>query len=345
MSIQITPYGTTQNGQAVEAINLVAGGLEATILTYGGAIANLIVPDQAGNPVDVVLGCENLAEWESHGCFFNAIIGRCGNRIAGGKFSLDGADYQLALNNGPNSLHGGNSGFDQKIWHIKAAGDDFVTLHLDSPHMDENFPGNLSIDVTYTLEDSALVISYVAVTDQKTICNLTNHAYFNLAGHKSGDILGHQLQLNCQYYTPADDTSIPTGEVSPVAGTPMDFLAPHEIGERIGAEFEQLKFGQGYDHNWIIDGDAGNLRQAAVAHSPETGIKMEVETTSPAIQFYSANFVTDQIKGKEGAVYGNRHAFCLETQCVPDAIHHPQFDQPVLDVGEVYEETTIYRFG
>lgn len=345
MSIQITPYGTTQNGQAVEAITLAAGGLEATILTYGGAIASLIVPDRAGNPVDVVLGCADMAEWENHGCFFNAIIGRCGNRIAEGKFSLDGTDYQLALNNGPNSLHGGNLGFDKKIWHIKSACDDFVTLHLDSPHLEENFPGNLSIDVTYTLEDNALVIGYIAVTDQKTICNLTNHAYFNLGGHKSGDILGHTLQLNATHYTPADETSIPTGELSPVAGTPMDFLAPHKIGERIEDVFEQLKFGQGYDHNWVIDGEYGNLRPAGVACCPETGIKMEVETTSPALQFYSANFVTDQIRGKDGAVYGKRHGFCLETQAVPDAIHHPQFIQPVLDVGEVYEETTIYRFG
>ncbi len=345
MSIQITPYGTTQSGQTVEAITLIAGGLEATILTYGGAIASLIVPDGEGNPTDVVLGCADMAEWESHGCFFNALIGRCGNRIAEGKFTLDGVDYTLATNNGPNSLHGGNVGFDKKVWTVKDSGDDFLILHLDSPHMEEGFPGNLSVDVTYTLEDNALVIGYVAVTDQKTICNLTNHAYFNLGGHKSGDILGHTLQLNCTHYTPADATSIPTGELAPVSRTPMDFRTPHTIGEGIEADFEQLHFGNGYDHNWVIDGDHGNLRQAAIAHCPETGITMEMDTTSPALQFYSANFVTDQIRGKDGAVYGKCHAFCLETQCVPDAIHYPQFVQPTLDVGEVYEETTIYRFG
>ncbi len=345
MAIQILPYGTTKNGQAVEAITLSDGKITAEILTYGGAIAQLIVPDQAGNPVDVVLGYDDMAGWECQNFFLNALIGRCGNRIAGGKFTLDGVSYTLATNNGPNSLHGGNIGFDKKIWSIKKSGENYVTLHLDSPHLDEGFPGNLSVDVTYTVENSALAIHYQATTDQKTICNLTNHAYFNLAGHASGSAMGQILQLNASCFTPADDTSIPTGALASVIGTPMDFLTPTVLGDRIEDDFQQLIYGQGYDHNWVVDGAHGTLRRGAMAHCMETGITMTMDTTNQAVQLYTGNFVTDTPIGKGGAIYGRRHGFCLETQCVPDAIHYPQFVQPVLDVGEVYDETTIYRFG
>ncbi len=345
MSIHISSYGKATSGDAVDAITLADGKISATILTYGGAIASLIVPDKEGNPVDVVLGYDTMEGWETQNFFINALIGRCGNRIAGGKFTLDGVDYTLALNNGPNSLHGGNIGFDKKVWAIKEQSERSVTLHLDSPHMEEGFPGNLSVDVTYTVADSALAIHYVATTDQKTICNLTNHAYFNLGGHNSGSAMGQIVQLNASCFTPADDTSIPTGALASVIGTPMDFLTPTVLGDRIEEDFQQLQFGNGYDHNWVIDGDHGTLRRGAMAHSMETGITMTMDTTNQAVQLYTANFVTDTPLGKEGAVYGRRHAFCLETQCVPDAIHYPQFVQPTLDVGEVYDETTIYRFG
>lgn len=337
------PFGVTKNGEEVRELSLDNGVLSCGIITFGAALRTLTVPGKNG-PVDVVLGYDTLAEYENNGGFFGAVVGRYANRIAKGRFSLNGRDYTLALNDGPNHLHGGDVGYSHRVWTVEEAGADRAVLTLDSPDGEEGYPGHLRAKVTYSLEGDALSIHYEAVSDKDTPCNLTNHSYFNLSGQGSGNVLDQKIQLFCSAYTPADGTSIPLGAVDPVEGTPMDLRAPTPIGAHIDEPFQQLEWGRGYDHNFVVDGQPGVMRPAARAYSGATGVAMEVETTSPGMQFYTANFVEDGRKGKGGAVYGFRHGFCLETQHFPDSPNRPDFPSATLKAGEKYDQTTRFRF-
>ena len=337
-------FGVYQ-GRPVEAISLSNGTLACRVLTFGGILQSLQVPDRQGKTVDVVLGCPSLEGYLAQDCYLGALVGRCANRIARGHFVLDGRDYALAVNNGPNHLHGGPGGFSFRVWDVASRSPEHVTLSLHSPDGEEGYPGNMDVRVTYRLEGNALSITYEAETDQATLCNLTNHSYFNLAGHDSGPVLDQVLQLMAHAYTPTDETSIPTGELASVAGTPMDFLTPTPIGARIDAPFPQLIQGRGYDHNWCVDGQPGVLRPAARAWSEKTGIVLSVETTMPGVQLYTANYVPEGLPGKGGALYGPRHAFCLETQFYPDAVNHPDFPSPILTPDQPYRHQTRITFS
>lgn len=339
-----TPFGVTKNGEEVRELRLDNGRLSCAILTFGAALRALSVPGNAG-PVDVVLGYDTLAQYETEGGYFGAIVGRFANRIAGGRFTLNGQEYVLVRNDGPNHLHGGTVGWSHRVWSVEEADGTRAVLTLDSPDGEEGYPGHLRVRVTYALEGDALSIRYEASGDRDTPCNLTNHSYFNLSGQGSGPVLDQELQLFASAYTPADSTSIPLGQIEPVDGTPMDLRVPGPIGARIGEPFQQLVWGHGYDHNFVVDGRPGVLRPAARARSRATGVVMEVETTSPGVQFYTANFVEDGRKGKGGAVYGLRHGFCLETQHFPDTPNQPAFPSATLRAGERYEQLTRFRFS
>ncbi len=346
------PFGTA-DGEDVELFTLTnANGVSVQITNYGGIVHSINVPDSDGEMGNVVLGYDNLDDYVNANPYFGVIAGRYANRIALGKFTLEGEEYQLAINNDPNHLHGGDKGFDKYVWAADVATDDVPGLRLTrtSPDGEENYPGTLEVAVTYTLtDDDELRIDYEATTDAPTILNLTNHSYFNLAGESSGDILDHELQLNCPQFTPVDETAIPTGELPDVAGTPFDFLEPHAIGERIDdASSEQIVFGRGYDHNWVIDrGDAadGDLVVCAVVTESTTGRKMEVSTDQPGVQFYSGNFLDGTNIGTGGDVYRQSNGFCLETQHFPDSPNQPDFPSTELRPGETYRTTTIYRFS
>ncbi|HSJ04853.1 MAG TPA: aldose epimerase family protein [Verrucomicrobium sp.] len=347
MTINEQPWGQTKDGQEVKLFTLTNGkGMEAKISSYGGIIVSLTAPDKSGKFEDVVLGFDTLAEYEKSNPFFGCITGRYANRIAGGKFSLNGREYILAKNNGPNHLHGGRAGFDKKVWTartIRRSGGVGIELSYTSPDGEEGYPGALECKVSYLLtNDNALEIEYKATTDKPTIVNLTNHSYFNLAGEGSGKILDHELSLNADYYSPTDDTQIPTGERAPVAGTPLDFTSPQKIGARIGSDFKAIRQGQGYDHNFIINGSSG-LRPAARVRDPKSGRVMEVLTTEPAVQLYTANGLG--VTGKQGHKYGARHAFCLETQHFPDSPNRPEFPSTTLSPGDSYQHTCIYKFS
>ena len=335
--------GTLPGGETVLCFTLQKGPLTAEVLTYGAALRSLTVPDRAGRPVDVVLGYDSLEDYVNGHRFLGAVAGRFANRIGGASFELNGVTYPLFANEGKNTLHGGRSGFNEKNWGVETAGEDFVTLTLTSPDGDEGFPGTLRVRLTYTLEADGLRLSYRAVSDKDTLCNLTNHSYFNLAGHDSGPVLEQTIRLFASRYTPTDAGSIPTGEIADVAGTPMDLRQPTPIGAHIDEDFPQLRMAHGYDHNWLVDGEAGTLRPAAEAFSAATGIKMTVLTDQPALQFYAGNFLGGSVPGKGGATYGNRCGFCLETQCCPDAPHHPHFPGATLRAGEEYKTDTVYR--
>ena len=341
-TIHAFPFGITKSGNAVTRYLLEDGPLSVSILDYGGTVQALTVPDRTGKPADIVLGMDTVRGYEVQDKFLGALVGRCANRIARGRFSLHGRDYVLRCNDGPNHLHGG-LGFDKRMWQAAPTGSS-LELRLHSADGDEGYPGNLDIQVTYTLENGALTLDYRAKSDADTICNLTNHTYFNLSGHGSGSVASQYIRLFAECYTPADALSIPTGAVDSVANTPMDLRLPQIIGSNIDCDFDQLRFADGFDHNWVIDGAPNRLRPAAEAYSPETGIRMRTETTMPGIQFYSGNHLDGCPVGKGGAMYGKRCGFCLETQFPPDAIHHPSFPQPVLHAGEVYLQQTVYRF-
>jgi len=295
-----------------------------------------------------VLGFDNIDGYLQGTSFFGATIGRYGNRIAKGRFTLNGVEYKLATNNEPNHLHGGNKGFDKVIWNAKPLNvKDGVGLALNylSHDGEEGYPGNLSVNVSYTLTDNnELKISYEATTDKDTVVNLTHHSYFNLAGHGNGDVLNHQLMINADRFTPTDAGSIPTGELRSVKGTPFDFTQPTTIGARINQDDEQLKFAKGYDHNYVLNGKAGTLRKAASVSEPTTGRTMEVWTTEPGMQLYSGNFLTGA-PGKSGKLYQFRYGFCLETQHYPDSPNEPSFPSTVLRKGASYRTQTIYRFS
>ncbi len=336
-------FGNMPDGAPVEALTLRNGECSCEIITCGGAVRALTVPGRAG-PVDVALGFDTLDAYLSQDKYIGALIGRYGNRIGGASFSLEGREYHLAANDGVNHLHGGQAGFDKRLWTVEELSGDSAVLSLFSPDGQEGYPGDLEVRVRYTLRGGALVLDYEAHTDRTTLCNLTNHTYFNLSGHGSGPVAGQFIQLLAGRYTPAGPGSIPNGELAPVDGTPMDLRRARPIGEHQDDPFEQLLLAGGYDHNWAVDGWDGTLRPAARAWSPDTGIAMEVLTTLPGVQFYGGNYLDGCPAGKGGAPYARRWGFCLETQFFPDSPHHPNFPSPVLAAGRRYESRTVYRF-
>jgi aldose 1-epimerase len=323
-----------------------SAGMEARITNYGGIVMSLLVPDRSGRLADVVLGYDAVADYAKASPYFGCLIGRYGNRIAKARFSLDGQEYRLAANNGPNSLHGGVKGFDKVLWDAKPVSSELgpaLDLRYRSKHLEEGFPGNLDVTARYTLtNDGSLRIDFEATTDRRTIVNLTHHSYFNLAGR--GDILGHKLQVNADRFTPVDATLIPTGELRRVEGTPFDFRKPVAIGERIDADDEQIRFGAGYDHNWIIAKPPGALGLLARVHEPESGRTMEVLSTEPGTQVYTGNYLDGSIVGKGGWRYQKRSAFCIEPQHYPDTPNQPSFPSVVLAPGETYKTCIAYRF-
>jgi aldose 1-epimerase len=343
------PFGKTPAGEAVELFTLMRpGGPTVAITNYGGFIVSAVVPDRDGRMADVVLGYKDLDGYLGDTSFLGSLVGRYANRIAKGRFALGGASFTLATNDGPNHLHGGKVGFGKRLWAAKVTSGpegDALELKLTSPDGDEGYPGTLEVTVVYSLTADGLRMDYSATTDKPTIVNLTNHAYFNLAGEGSGDILGHELQVEADQFTPVDATLIPTGEKRPVAGTPLDFGKPTAIGARIADPYEQLKLGRGYDHNFVLRGQDHTLRRAARVVEPKSGRVLEVFTTEPGLQFYSGNFLSGSIVGKSGKAYGQRSGFCLEAQFFPDSPNRPEFESPVLKPGAKYTQTTIYRFG
>lgn len=343
MSIEKQAFGETKDGKEVDLYTLVnANGLKAKIMTYGGIVTSLEVPDRDGKLADIVLGYDTLDEYIKSNPYFGALIGRFGNRIAKGKFTLKRTEYTLATNNGPNHLHGGIKGFDKVVWDAEAMETEegpALKLTYTSPDGEEGYPGTLSCTVIYTLTDkNELKISYEAETDKPTVVNLTHHSYFNLAGYDSGDILDHKLMINADNFTPVDDTLIPTGEIKPVKDTPMDFTKPMAIGSRI----EQVP--GGYDHNYVLNSSDGSLALAASAYDPKTGRLMEIYTTEPGIQFYSGNFLDGTLKGK-GAVYNKHTGFCLEAQHFPDSPNKSNFPSVVLKPRKKYTQLTVHKFS
>lgn len=348
MGITQSNFGKTADGQQVDLYTLTnANGVVAKIMTYGGIVTELHVPNRNGKQADVVLGFDKLEPYLAGHPFFGAIAGRYANRIAGGKFTLEGKEYTLAVNNGPNSLHGGKKGFDKVVWQAEA------TTTTDGPQLkltyvskdgEEGYPGTLTSIVTYTLTNkNELKIGYDATTDKTTVVNLTNHSYFNLGGEESGTILDEVLTLNADKFTPVDATSIPTGELKDVKGTVMDFTTPHAIGERIAQVGGKPG---GYDHNYVINGgSAGNLVMAAKVKDPKSGRTMEVWTTQPGVQLYTANYLDGKLTGIGGTKYAMNDAICLETQHFPDSPNHPSFPTTTLKPGEKYHQVTVYKFG
>ena len=345
--IQKSDFGKTQDGKAVEMYTLKnSKGATAKVITYGAILTELHVPDRTGKLGDVVLGFDNLKDYETSSPFFGAIVGRVGNRIAKGEFELDGKAYHLFVNNGPNSLHGGKAGFDKKIWKAEpmdTKDGPSVRFSYTSPDGEEGYPGTLKSEVTYTLaNDNSLHLDYEATTDKDTILNLTNHSYFNLSAMQSPTILDEVLTLNADNYTPTDSTLIPTGEIKSVKGTPFDFTTPHAIGERI----DQIPDVGGYDLNFVINGGGqGQMVKAAHVEDPKTGRVMECWTTQPGVQLYTSIHLDGTLKGVGGHTYQKAAAFCLETQHYPDSIHHPNFPSAELKPGETYSQSTVYKFS
>jgi len=348
MNIHKQFFGATQSGTPVDLYTLTNDhGVEIKITNYGGIIVSLRTPDRSGKFDDIVLGFDTLQEYLEPHPFFGVLVGRYANRIAHGKFTLKGKEYTLAKNDGENHLHGGVKGFDKVVWEATSASvDDAVSLRLTylSKDGEEGYPGNLTAEVVYTLtNDNELRIDYAATTDQATVLNLTNHTYFNLAGQ--GVNLNHVMMINADRFTPIDGTLIPTGELRSVECTPLDFRQPTPIGARIEREDDQLRFGGGYDHNWVVNGAPGELRLAARVAEPSTGRFLEVHTTQPGIQFYSGNMMPKTITGRGGQVYPWRGALCLETQHFPDSPNQPNFPSTVLEPGERFYEVTVFKFG
>lgn len=323
-------------------------GAEVAVTNYGAKIVSLMVPDKEGNLVDVVTGHPSIEEYiKSEEPYFGAVCGRTCNRIAKGRFTLNGKEYKLAVNNGPNSLHGGIKGFNAVVWDVKNVTENSIVLHYLSPDGEEGFPGNLSVTVIYTLtEDNSLDIRYKAITDKDTIVNITNHSYFNLSGEGDSHIGDHILTLNADKYLPTDDTAIPYGDAESVKGTPMDFATPHTIGERINEDFEQLHFGKGYDHTFVLNKKSNNEYSfAGVCESPKTGIKMEMFTTEPGVQMYTGNWMTGNFIAKNGHRYPERSAVCFEMQHFPDSINKPDYPSIILREGDTFESRTTYIFS
>lgn len=345
MGIVKEKFGTTKCGRDVYAYTLSnANGMQAKMINFGAILVSLNVPDQNGVLADVVLGYDTLEGYYGNGSFFGATIGPSANRIAGACFEIDGQTYHLDANDGENNLHSHiEEGYHKRVWDV-TEGTDCITFTVEGADGEMGFPGNKKVSITYSLsEDNALKLSYHGSSDAKTILNLTNHTYFNLSGHKAGSIEDHLLQINASYYTPVAPGSIPTGKIAPVAGTPMDFTQRKPIGQDINASCEQLKIGQGYDHNFVIDDADGTLREIARAEDPKSGRAMKVFTDLPGVQFYAGNCIGKET-GKEGASYGPRMGFCLETQYYPDHIHHANFPQALFGPARDYASVTVYRF-
>lgn len=347
----VEAFGSLPDGTAVSIFTLRnSQGAEARITNYGGIVVSLTAPDREGRMDDVVLGYPSLEGYVRKNPFFGCLVGRYGNRIAGGRFTLDGREYQLARNDGPNHLHGGLKGFDKVVWTprlLDTVGGQALELRYVSPDGEEGYPGTLSVTAVYTLtDDNGLKLDFSATTDKPTIVNLTHHSYFNLAGAGSGDILGHEVMISADRFTPVDATLIPTGELRATAGTPLDFTTPHRIGQRIDAADEQLAFGKGYDHNWVLNkARPDELSLAARVFEPGRGRIMEVWTTEPALQFYSGNFLDGSITGKGGCAYARRSGFCMEPQHYPDSPNKPAFPSTVLRPGQTFQSTMVYRFS
>ncbi len=349
-SIKRAPFGKLPDGTAVEVFTLTnAHGVEVRAISYGGIIVSLRTPDRSGHLDDVLLGYDSLEGYLRSSPYFGAIVGRYGNRIAKGRFVLDGVTYRLATNNGPNHLHGGVKGFDKVVWQAEPVRNDSgvgVSFSYVSPDGEEGYPGTLKARVRYLLTNQdELIVDYDATTDKATPVNLTQHSYFNLTGGARRDILDHQLWINANGFTPVDSTLIPTGAIDSVAGTPFDFRTPTAIGARIGQDHRQLRFGGGYDHNFVLQREGTGLAHAARVVEPTTGRTLDIYTTEPGIQFYSGNFLDGTITGKGGQVYGHRFGFCLETQHYPDSPNHPQFPSTILRPGDEYRSRTVFAFG
>ena len=336
-------YGHMPDGTKVDSYSLDDGKIEADIITYGGILASLRTPDREGKLDDIVLGCSSLDEYIAQTAHFGGIIGRYANRIAHGTFQLDGRTYSIPKNDGDNALHGGPRGFDKVVWsaHEIPEGIELTYISKDG---DQGFPGTLTTTVRYTLHGGALRIEYLATTDKDTVLNLTNHSYFNLRGQGNGEILGHVVQIDSSRITPLNADLIPTGEVKSVEGTPFDFRAPHSVGERIDANDPQLKFGLGYDINYVLD-HPGKLEQVAEVYEPTTGRILRVRTDQPGLQFYTGNHLDGSITGKDGHVYQKRDALCLETQHYPDSPNHPNFPSTELKPGQQFHSVTVYEFS
>ncbi len=336
-------FGHTSEGTPVDVYSLADGKLEVRIMTYGGIIVSLRAPDRNGKFDDVVLGYDSLEKYIAKTPYFGAIVGRYANRLAHGRFQLDGQSYSIPKNDGDNSLHGGIRGFDKVVWEAKPIPDgvEFTYVSKDG---DQGFPGTLATTVRYTLGGNALRIEYSATTDKDTVLNLSNHSYFNLAGQAKSDILGHVLKINASRMTPVDATLIPTGDLKSVEGTPFDFRTPHTIGERINADDVQLSLGKGYDHNFVLDHPPSQLAEAAEVYEPTTGRILRVLTTEPGIQLYTGNLLDGSITGKEGRLYNRRSAFCLETQHFPDSPNHAAFPSTELKPGQKFHSVTVFQF-
>lgn len=343
-------FGKTANGKDAELYTLLnSNGVEIEITNYGGIVVSLRLPDRRGEMTDVVLGYDNLSSYEADKWHFGATIGRYANRIAGGKFRLNGHEFTLARNNGPNHLHGGVVGFEKVVWGARdfTAQNERLILEYVSEDGEEGYPGKLAASVEYSLTDqNEFQIKYSATTDKDTVVNLTSHSYFNLGGADAGDIRRHQLQLDADQFTPVNENLIPTGELRRVSQTPFDFTQPETIGARINQDDPQLRFGRGYDHNWVLNKneDGGGL-PAAKLSEPESGRTMEIFTTEPGIQFYSGNFLDGSVRGKAGAAYGRYSGLCLETQHFPDSPNQPSFPSTTLKAGERYESRTVFKFS
>ncbi|MEJ2009297.1 MAG: galactose mutarotase [Acidobacteriota bacterium] len=348
VGIKRSVFGKMPNGQEIHLYTLTnANGMEVKVINYGGRIVSIRVPDRNGKMADVALGWNNLENYLKYNTYFGALIGRFGNRIAKGEFKLDGKTYHLPINNGPNSLHGGTDGFDKKVWTVQEVPGTEPALELTylSKDGEEGYPGNLNVKVVYTLTNSnEIKMDYTATTDKDTILNLTNHSYFNLAGEGNGNILDTVVWINANNFTPVDSTQIPTGKIEDVVGTPFDFLTPTPIGARIDENNEQLKIAKGYDINYVLNRKGPGLELAARAYDPKSGRELEVYTTLPGLQFYTGNFLTDDIPGKEGGSYGFRTGFTMETQDYPDAPNHPNFPSAELKPGQTYHEVTVFKF-
>jgi aldose 1-epimerase len=349
MNITKRLFGNTTEGTPVEIFTLKnSKGITVEITNFGGIIVSIKVPDKSGNFEDVVLGHDKLENYMRKGPYFGAIIGRHGNRIEGASFEINGVEYKLTKNEGENQLHGGITGFDKVVWQaevVNEEGKESLELSYLSKDREEGYPGNLKVKVTYTVtEDNELKIDYYGVTDKDTVVNLTNHSYFNLSGHASGDILDHKVMINADKFTPADKESLPTGEIREVKGTPMDFTTFTTVRNNIDCDDEQIRFGGGYDHNWVLNVSGKTPEKAAEVVDEKSGRFMEVYTTKPGVQFYTGNFLDGSEIGKDGAAYNKRSGLCLETQYFPNSLKHKHFPSPILRAGEEYNHTTIYKF-
>ena len=346
MAVTKKAFGKSKEGKDLHLFTLDNGKMKVTLTELGATLVSIVLQDKNENDTDVILGYDTPEEYYANSCYFGAVIGRSGNRIDKGRFTINGREYQLDINDNENNLHSGNNGFDKRVWDVEKVGDDCVTFFLKDADLEQGYPGNFQVSVTYTLkDDNSLVLHYEGESDADTIANMTNHVYFNLGGHASGDVLGHEVTLFAPEYTPVRDSqAIPTGEYAPVAGTPFDFTSPKPMGKEVDADNEQLAFVGGYDHNFVIKREKGTVEKFAQIYCPVTGICLEAFTDLPGFQFYSGNFITNH-QGKGGVTYKKRGGFCLESQFYPNSINQEGFASPLLKAGEKYDTTTCYRFS